>query len=102
MDPLEVARSQFGITTVYRFLMVRVTLWLGVELVAVLTASRRGGYDRYLRRTKLWGTIFMADCVMGVATRLVQEFRCGMGWGEYSRFVGDVFGAPLAMEASTA
>ncbi|MDN5704792.1 MAG: cytochrome ubiquinol oxidase subunit I [Yaniella sp.] len=99
MDPLEVARWQFGITTVYHFLMVPLTIGLGIVLVAMQTAWHRTGKEQYLRMTKFWGKIFMINFIMGVATGLVQEFQFGMAWSEYSRFVGDVFGAPLAMEA---
>src|SRR5690625_3513465 len=99
MDPLEVARWQFGITTVYHFLMVPLTIGLGIVLVAMQTAWHRTSKEQYLRMTKFWGKIFMINFIMGVATGLVQEFQFGMAWSEYSRFVGDVFGAPLAMEA---
>ena len=63
------------------------------------TAWYRTGKDQYLRMTKFWGKLFLINFIMGVATGLVQEFQFGMAWSEYSRFVGDVFGAPLAMEA---
>ena len=69
-------------------------------MVAVLqTAWHRTGKDEYLRMTKFWGKLFLINFIMGVATGIVQEFQFGMAWSEYSRFVGDVFGAPLAMEA---
>ncbi|MDN6637344.1 MAG: cytochrome ubiquinol oxidase subunit I, partial [Yaniella sp.] len=88
MDPLEVARWQFGITTVYHFLMVPLTIGLGIVLVAMQTAWHRTGKEQYLRMTKFWGKIFMINFIMGVATGLVQEFQFGMAWSEYSRFVG--------------
>ncbi|MBR7551457.1 cytochrome ubiquinol oxidase subunit I, partial [Mycobacterium tuberculosis] len=59
----------------------------------------RTGNEVYLRATKFFGKLFLINFIMGVATGLVQEFQFGMAWSEYSRFVGDVFGAPLAMEA---
>lgn len=99
MDPLEVARWQFGITTVYHFLMVPLTIGLGIVLVSMQTMWHRTGKEHYLRMTKFWGKIFLINFIMGVATGIVQEFQFGMAWSEYSRFVGDVFGAPLAMEA---
>lgn len=99
MDPLEVARWQFGITTVYHFLMVPLTIGLGIVLVAMQTMWHRTGKEQYLRMTKFWGKVFMINFIMGVATGIVQEFQFGMAWSEYSRFVGDVFGVPLAMEA---
>ncbi|MBG6085673.1 cytochrome ubiquinol oxidase subunit I [Zhihengliuella flava] len=99
MDPLEIARWQFGITTVYHFLMVPLTIGLGVLVAALQTAWVVTGREHYLRMTKFWGKLFLINFIMGVATGLVQEFQFGMAWSEYSRFVGDVFGAPLAMEA---
>ncbi len=98
MDPLMIARWQFGITTVYHFLMVPLTLGLGPTVAIMQTLWLRTGNERYLRMTKFWGKLYLVNFVMGVATGLVQEFQFGMAWSEYSRFVGDVFGAPLAME----
>ena len=63
------------------------------------TAWVRTGNDRYLRMTKFWGKLFLINFAMGVVTGIVQEFQFGMNWSEYSRFVGDIFGAPLAIEA---
>ncbi|RII42999.1 cytochrome ubiquinol oxidase subunit I [Galactobacter valiniphilus] len=99
MDPLEIGRWQFGITTVYHFLMVPLTIGLGLVVATLQTAWKRTGKDVYLRATKFWGKLFLINFIMGVATGIVQEFQFGMAWSEYSRFVGDVFGAPLAMEA---
>ncbi|MEV7648486.1 cytochrome ubiquinol oxidase subunit I [Arthrobacter sp. NPDC089319] len=99
MEALEIARWQFGITTVYHFLMVPLTIGLGLLVAIMHTAWYRTGKDQYLRMTKFWGKLFLINFIMGVATGLVQEFQFGMAWSEYSRFVGDVFGAPLAMEA---
>ncbi|MHC6177040.1 cytochrome ubiquinol oxidase subunit I [Glutamicibacter endophyticus] len=99
MDPLEIARWQFGITTVYHFLMVPLTIGLGLTVAVLQTVWLRTGNEHWLRMTKFWGKLFLINFVMGVATGIVQEFQFGMAWSEYSRFVGDVFGAPLAMEA---
>jgi cytochrome bd ubiquinol oxidase subunit I len=99
VDPLEIARWQFGITTVYHFLMVPLTLGLGVVVATLQTRWVRTGDERWLRMTKFWGKLYLINFIMGVATGIVQEFQFGMAWSEYSRFVGDVFGAPLAMEA---
>lgn len=99
MDPLEIGRWQFGITTVYHFLMVPLTIGLGLVVATLQTAWKRTGNEAYLRATKFWGKLFLINFIMGVATGIVQEFQFGMAWSEYSRFVGDVFGAPLAMEA---
>jgi cytochrome d ubiquinol oxidase subunit I len=99
IDPLLIARWQFGITTVYHFWMVPLTIGLG-PLVAIMQAAwHRTGNPRYYRMTKFWGKLYLINFILGVATGLVQEFQFGLAWSEYSRFVGDVFGAPLAMEA---
>ena len=99
MDALEIARWQFGITTVYHFMMVPLTIGLGLVVAVIQTMWHRTGKPEYLRMTKFWGKLFLINFIMGVATGIVQEFQFGMAWSEYSRFVGDVFGAPLAMEA---
>ncbi|WP_028281279.1 cytochrome ubiquinol oxidase subunit I [Arthrobacter sp. H5] len=99
MEALEIARWQFGITTVYHFLMVPLTIGLGLLVATMQTLWFRTGREHYLRMTKFWGKLFLINFIMGVATGLVQEFQFGLAWSEYSRFVGDVFGAPLAMEA---
>ena len=98
MDPLDIARWQFGITTVYHFLMVPLTLGLGATVAIMHTAWVRTDNPQYLRMTKFWGKLYLINFIVGVATGIVQEFQFGMAWSEYSRFVGDVFGAPLAME----
>ncbi|MDR7159280.1 cytochrome ubiquinol oxidase subunit I [Arthrobacter sp. BE255] len=99
MDALEIARWQFGITTVYHFMMVPLTIGLGLVVAIMQTMWHRTGQQEYLRMTKFWGKLFLINFIMGVATGIVQEFQFGMAWSEYSRFVGDVFGAPLALEA---
>ncbi|MFB9236540.1 cytochrome ubiquinol oxidase subunit I [Plantactinospora siamensis] len=98
MDALDLARWQFGITTVYHFFFVPVTIGLA-GLVAVLqTAWVRTDRPEYLRATRFWGKLFLINFAMGVVTGIVQEFQFGMNWSAYSRFVGDIFGAPLAVE----
>jgi cytochrome d ubiquinol oxidase subunit I len=98
MDPLEIARWQFGITTVYHFLMVPLTIGLGPMIALMQWRWLRTGNERFLRMTKFWGKLYLINFIAGVATGLVQEFQFGMAWSEYSKFVGNVFGAPLAME----
>ncbi len=98
MDPLDIARWQFGITTVYHFLLVPLTLGLGPVVAFFHTRWVATGDERWLRMTKFWGKLYLVNFILGVATGIVQEFQFGMAWSEYSRFVGDVFGAPLAME----
>ena len=98
MDALTLARWQFGVTTVYHFLFVPLTIGL-VVLVAILqTLYHRTHQESYLRATKFWGKLFLINFALVVATGIVQEFQFGMNWSSYSRFVGDIFGAPLAME----
>ncbi len=99
MEALDIARWQFGIVTVYHFLMVPLTIGLGALVAILQTRWHKTGQEEYLRMTKFWGKLFLINFIMGVATGIVQEFQFGMAWSQYSRFVGDVFGAPLAMEA---
>ena len=93
------ARWQFGITTVYHFLFVPLTISLAALTAGLQTAWVRTGKEKYLRATKFWGKLFLINIAMGVVTGILQEFQFGMNWSDYSRFVGDVFGAPLAFEA---
>jgi cytochrome d ubiquinol oxidase subunit I len=102
VDVLQLARWQFGITTVYHFLMVPLTIGLSVLVAGMQTAWVRTGDARYYKMTKFWGKLLLVNFAMGVVTGIVQEFQFGMNWSAYSRFVGDVFGAPLAMEGLVA
>ncbi len=102
MDALDLARWQFGITTVYHFVFVPLTIGLSPLVAIMQTAWYRTGDERWLRLTKFFGKLLLINFAIGVATGIVQEFQFGMNWSEYSRFVGDVFGAPLAMEALAA
>jgi cytochrome bd ubiquinol oxidase subunit I len=99
MDALTLARWQFGITTVYHFFFVPLTLGLVWVVAGLQTAWYFTGDEVWKRLTKFWGKLFLINFAMGVVTGIVQEFQFGMNWSEYSRFVGDVFGAPLAIEA---
>lgn len=99
MDAQVLARWQFGITTVYHFLFVPITIALSMLVAVLQTVWYRTGNERYLRLTKFYGKLFLINFAIGVVTGIVQEFQFGMNWSEYSRFVGDVFGAPLALEA---
>ncbi len=106
MDALLLSRLQFAITTVYHFLFVPVTLGLSI-FVALLETwyINSGSYEERIKLKKLvkfFGTIFLINFAMGVVTGIVQEFHFGMNWSEYARFMGDIFGAPLALEALTA
>jgi cytochrome d ubiquinol oxidase subunit I len=92
------ARWQFGITTVYHFLFVPLTIGLAFTVAGFQTAWHRTGKDEYLRLTRFFGELFLINFAIGVVTGIVQEFQFGMNWSSYSRFVGDIFGAPLAIE----
>ncbi|MFN2198566.1 MAG: cytochrome ubiquinol oxidase subunit I, partial [Anaerolineales bacterium] len=89
MDPLIFARWQFGITTVYHFFFVPLTLGLSVLVAIMETMYVRTNKESYKRMTKFWGKLFLINFAMGVVTGIVQEFQFGMNWSEYSRFVGD-------------
>ena len=102
MDALDLARWQFGIVTVYHFLFVPLTIGLAFLVALMQTAWYRTGKPKYLHMTKFWGKLMLINFAMGVVTGIVQEFQFGMNWSDYSRFVGDVFGAPLAIEALVA
>ncbi len=99
MDVVTLARLQFAATCVYHFFFVPLTLGLGVLVAILETLYVRRGDETYKRLTKFWGKLFLINFAMGVVTGIVMEFQFGMNWSEYSRFVGDVFGAPLAIEA---
>ena len=98
MNSLDLARWQFAITTVYHFLFVPITIGMGFLVAGLQTAWYRTGKLQYLRATKFFGKLFLINFAIGVVTGIVQEFQFGMNWSSYSRFVGDIFGAPLAME----
>jgi cytochrome d ubiquinol oxidase subunit I len=99
MDALFLARLQFAVTTVYHFFFVPLTLGLSILVAIMETFYVSTGKEVYLRMTKFWGKLFLINFAMGVVTGIVQEFQFGMNWSEYSRYVGDIFGAPLAIEA---
>ncbi|HET7487189.1 MAG TPA: cytochrome ubiquinol oxidase subunit I [Acidimicrobiales bacterium] len=98
MRTVDLARWQFGITTVYHFLFVPLTIGLAFFVAILQTLAHRTGNDVYRRMTAFWGKLFLINFALGVVTGIVQEFQFGMNWSDYSRFVGDIFGAPLAVE----
>jgi len=102
VSSLDLARWQFAVTTLYHFLFVPVTIGLAWFLVAMQTAWYRTGDERWLRLTRFFGKLFLINFALGVVTGIVQEFQFGMNWSAYSRYVGDVFGAPLAIEGLAA
>jgi cytochrome d ubiquinol oxidase subunit I len=98
VDVLDFARWQFGIITVYHFLFVPITIGLSAIVAGYETAWVRTRNPEWLRLTRFFGKLFLINFALGVVTGIVQEFQFGMNWSDYSRFVGDVFGAPLAIE----
>ncbi len=98
MNVVGLAQSQFAITTVYHFFFVPLTLGLSILVAIMETIYVRTGNEIYKKMTKFWGKLFLINFAMGVVTGLVMEFQFGMNWSEYSRYVGDIFGAPLAIE----
>jgi cytochrome bd ubiquinol oxidase subunit I len=102
MDALTLARLQFGITTIYHFFFVPLSLGLSLMVAVMETIYVLRGDEKYKGMAKFWGKLFIINFAMGVVTGIVQEFQFGMNWSEYSRFVGDIFGAPLAIEALAA
>jgi cytochrome d ubiquinol oxidase subunit I len=99
---LDLARWQFAVTTLYHFLFVPITIGLAWFLVGMQTAWYRSGEERWLRLTRFFGKLFLINFALGVVTGIVQEFQFGMNWSAYSRYVGDIFGAPLAIEGLAA
>jgi cytochrome bd ubiquinol oxidase subunit I len=99
VDVLDLSRWQFGITTVYHFLFVPITIGLGFLVAGFETAWVRTRHERWLRLTKFYGKLFLINFALGVVTGIVQEFQFGMNWSAYSRQVGNIFGPPLAIEA---
>jgi len=99
MTVLDLSRWQFGITTVYHFIFIPLTIGLALVVACLQTWWFIKKDPVYLRLTKFFGKIFLINFAVGVVTGIVQEFQFGMNWSAYSEFVGNVFGAPLAMEA---
>ena len=99
---VDLARIQFASTSIYHFLFVPVTIGLSFLVAVLQTMWHRSRDPEHRRLTKFFGTLLVINVAIGVVTGLVQEFQFGMNWSDYSRFVGDVFGAPLAMEGLAA
>jgi len=98
----ELARWQFATTSIYHFLFVPVTIGLAFLVAILQTAWYRNENPEYRRLCKFFGTLLLINVAVGVVTGLVQEFEFGMNWSLYARYVGDVFGGPLAMEGLAA
>src|SRR5512144_1485817 len=99
MDVAVLSRLQFAITSVYHFFFVPLTLGLSILTAIMQIMYVRSGDETYKRMAKFWGNLFLINFAMGVVTGIVMEFQFGMNWAQYARYVGDVFGAPLAIEA---
>jgi cytochrome d ubiquinol oxidase subunit I len=99
LDATDLARWQFAITTVYHFLFVPITIGMSLIVAVFHTAWVRTRKPEWLRLAKFFGKLFLINFALGLVTGIVQEFQFGMNWSDYSRFVGDIFGAPLAVEA---
>ncbi|KFM94681.1 MAG: cytochrome ubiquinol oxidase subunit I [Paenibacillus macerans] len=99
MDPILLARLQFAVTTIFHFFFVPLSIGLVVLIAIMETMYVVKGKEEYKRMAKFWGKLFLINFAVGVVTGILQEFQFGMNWSDYSRFVGDVFGAPLAVEA---
>lgn len=99
MDVTTLARWQFAITTIYHFFFVPLTIGLSLLIAVMESLYVKTKNEKYKHMTKFWGKLFLINFAMGVVTGLVQEFQFGMNWSNYSRYVGDIFGVPLAIEA---
>ena len=99
---LDLARWQFAFTTINHFFFIPITIGLAFLTALLQTAWHRNHQDEYLRLTRFFGTLLVINVAIGVVTGIVQEFEFGMNWGAYSRLVGNIFGAPLAMEGLAA
>ncbi|CTQ54048.1 Cytochrome d ubiquinol oxidase subunit 1 [Roseibium album] len=97
-DVVDLSRLQFAMTALYHFLFVPLTIGLSILLATMETVYVMTGREIWKRMVKFWGTLFGINFVLGVATGLTMEFQFGMNWAYFSQYVGDVFGAPLAIE----
>jgi cytochrome bd ubiquinol oxidase subunit I len=102
MDVLTLSRVQFAVTSMFHFIFVPLTLGLSVLVALMETRYVLSGNELYKRMVKFWGKLFLINFALGVVTGITLEFQFGMNWAEYSRYVGDIFGAPLAIEATVA
>src|SRR4030042_2967413 len=98
MDAVILARIQFALTIGFHFIFPPLSIGLSWLIVWIMTKYKNTGDDRYREMAKLWIKLFALTFVVGVSTGITMEFQFGTNWSEYSRFVGDIFGAPLAAE----
>jgi cytochrome bd ubiquinol oxidase subunit I len=102
MDVLTLSRLQFAVTAGFHFIFVPLTLGLSILVAYMETSYVRTGNETYLKMTKFWGKLFLINFALGIVTGITLEFQFGMNWAEYSKYVGDIFGSPLAVEATVA
>ena len=102
MDTLALSRLQFAVTAMFHFIFVPLTLGLSILIAYMESRYVSTGNDMYLKMTKFWGKLFLINFALGIVTGITMEFQFGMNWAEYSKYVGDIFGAPLAIEATVA
>jgi len=102
MDALMLSRIQFAVTAMFHFIFVPLTLGLSILVAYMESRFVSSGDETYLKMTKFWGKLFLINFALGIVTGITLEFQFGMNWAEYSRYVGDIFGAPLAIEATVA
>jgi cytochrome d ubiquinol oxidase subunit I len=102
MEAIVLARWQFAITAMFHFIFVPLTIGLVVLVAIMETLYVKTNNEDYKTMAKFWGKLFLINFAIGVVTGLTLEFQFGMNWAEYSRYVGDIFGAPLAIEATMA
>src|ERR1700676_4855194 len=98
MDLVQLSRLQFGVTALYHFLFVPLTLGLSLLLAVMESVYVMTGREIWRDMTRFWGTLFGINFAMGVATGITMEFQFGTNWAYYSHYVGDIFGVPLAVE----
>lgn len=98
MNSLDLARWQFGLTTLLHFAIVGISIGLVIHVAAMQTRWQRTGDEKWLRLTRFYGKLMLLSFAVGVVTGILQTFQFGMNWSRFSAYVGDVFGAPLALE----
>lgn len=101
MDPVTLSRLQFAVATYFHFLFVPLTLGLSVLVAIMETKFVRTGDEEYKKMAKYWGKLFVINFALGVVTGITLEFQFGTNWSRYSKYVGDIFGSLLAIEATT-
>ena len=98
VDVVDLSRLQFAVTALYHFLFVPLTLGLSWILVIMESVYVMTGREIYRDMTRFWGKLFGINFAMGITTGITMEFQFGTNWGYFSHYVGDIFGAPLALE----